>query len=254
MEQNMYFGNLQEGLAFAFEGFSIHIINIGANEPYFIGPELVPIFNVKNSSYLTRYLNETEFLNITVPELNNLAKNFDGPLYGWSNNSAERGGLRHMTLISLGGVFALCNRLYNRNENVGKFAYYINHTILPELWKRPDLVKELEETHRALEQAEYDRDIYHNLYRDYYNDRNRMVQERNMYRNNPKYMLEYYYDLLDTDPDLNPTMDMNRNLTTELILGIDNINITNPNFDRVKYDKVISGIKMCRELLKGYLR
>ena len=227
---NTDFNSLQEGLAFAFEGFTIHIINIGANEPYFIGPELVPIFNVQDSTHLTRYLNETEFLNITVPEFNKLVKFFDPPLYGGSNNSVGRGGLRHMTLISLGGVFALCNRLYNRNENVSKFAYYINHTILPGLWNRPELVKELRDTKMKLEQAEHDRDIYHNLYRDYYNDRNRMVQERNMYRNNP--ML----------PTLNPKVFDEK--------GFEYIGVINPNFDKVKYDKIMSKIELCKKLLE----
>jgi len=48
-------------------------------------------------------------------------------------------------------VFALCNRLYNRNPNVSTFADYINHTILPILWNNPDLVLQINQLKQQID-------------------------------------------------------------------------------------------------------
>ena len=134
------FNNLQEGLKFAFNGYKFHIISVSGNQdPYFVGPELVPIFNVKDSSYITRYLSNFEYLVIDYDQIKKL--NIDPPDNGGSISS--RGGARFISLISLGGVFALCNRLYNRNPNVAKFADYINHVILPTLWNNPQIITQI---------------------------------------------------------------------------------------------------------------
>jgi len=128
------FNNLQEGLKFAFNGYEFHIIKLPNNqEPYFIGPELVPIFAVKDSSYITRNLSDFEYINIDVKELPPLS----GGSYGIHKFSPV------ISLISLGGVFALCNRLYHRNPNVAEFANYINHAVLPTLWNNPQTMLQI---------------------------------------------------------------------------------------------------------------
>ena len=147
------FNNLQEGLKFAFNGYDIHIIMLSdKQEPYFIGTELVPIFNVKDSSYITRYLSNFEYIVIDVKEL--------PPLSGGSYNIHKFAP--NISLISLGGVFALCNRLYNRNSNVAKFANYINHVILPTLWNNPNLVKQINDLNAKLDSSIWKVNAYRN--------------------------------------------------------------------------------------------
>ena len=78
------FNNLQEGLKFAFNGHEFHIISLPNNpNPYFIGLELVPIFNIKDSSYITRYLNDNEYVIVDYRE-------FPPIIWGEPNKSTFR--------------------------------------------------------------------------------------------------------------------------------------------------------------------
>ena len=257
------FETIQQALSYTFGDKHVSVLNI-PNSPYpwFIAHEIKDAieynksaWHMINNNIPMEYSDFIAKLSVNDPIYQNSIEKFDSPQQGLSKiiaNSDNRGGARtEVIIIALPALFELLSR--SRMPRAMEFRFWLNTEILPGLYNHPDITKQLHEEHQlrlqaeqALEQAEHDRDIYHNLYRDYYNDRNRMVQERNMYRNNPMLMIQYYNYLLETDPTLNPKVFDEK--------GFEYIGVINPNFDKVKYDKVMSGIKKCEELLKAYLR
>jgi len=129
------FNSLQQGLQYAFKGFPFRMVfpTNNINEPYFIGLELLPIFEVRDSYELTRVLSEDETMNINTNEF---------PAFNEGNRN-PLGGNPTITLISLPGLFKLVAVKSSRNPNVAEFDRYIRHEVLPTLWNNPEIMEQI---------------------------------------------------------------------------------------------------------------
>ena len=196
MEQNMYFGSLQNAVGYLFNGYPVRTLMIN-NNPWFVARDIANILGYPNAGNMIRplYRHQVSVINIkdivfnvydanngqinsgrlassisqsptqTFQDNSNVFQANDEERSSWHNTPRTSqglgGGNPNMTIISLGGVYALCNITSKMNPIIETFVKYIDEVILNTLWQRPDLVQEIENYHRELDNSRSMANMYH---------------------------------------------------------------------------------------------
>ena len=155
--ENMYFGSLQNAVNYLFNGYPVRGLLVN-NNPWFVARDIANILGYPKSSDMIRSLFPHQ---VSVISIKDIVFNVYDANTGQINSAhltrsiifSETRGNPNVNIISLGGVYALCNITRKNNPIIEQFVKYIDEVILNTLWQRPDLVQEIENYHRELKAA-----------------------------------------------------------------------------------------------------
>jgi len=122
---NMVHRNMNGMMDFIFEGQCITIITNGNTPDYtlFCGPEVASILGYDHVPSMYRMLDDCEKIDIDITNLT---------VRNMYSQDSQHGGLRHMTFITLPGLFKVISR--SRHPKAIEFQNWIYHVVLPNMW------------------------------------------------------------------------------------------------------------------------
>jgi len=154
--------NMNGLLNFMFEGtYAVNVIfmNGNHNDPWFCGPDIARILGYSQANNMYRMLIQS--YEITDVDVTNLS------LRNMNYQDNTHGGLRHMSFISLAGVFKVINS--SRRPEAREFQNWLYYEVLPSIYRvgyyaSPNTMEQLEQNPELVKS---------------YNEEVRQIKERN---------------------------------------------------------------------------